>query len=307
VDHKEAIIRESLARLGQINWNRPIKRITGPDRNYRLRATFHVTTNGRLGFTQEKTNEVVPIPECASLVPELNEFIPYANSILERGIVEVHAVSGPAVAANFVFENGSIKALMRGGAPILHVGSYKYKLNADSFFQANRFLLSPFIEEVITQAGPAPEHVLELYSGTGFFSVPLARVSTEVIGVEGSNSAVRYGHENAKLNNVWNLRFMTGEVAATLKAAEVHPDVVVLDPPRAGCGVSSVKDIARLAPRRIVYVSCNPSTFAREAQTLIGSGYGLTHLTLIDQFPNTYHIEMVAGFDRKNGDSEQFP
>ncbi len=297
VDHKEAIIRESLERIGHLGWTGPIKRILGPDRNYRLRATFQVV-NGRVGFAMEKTNDVVPITECASLVPELNDFIPYANSILERGITEVHAVSGPAIAANFVFEDGHVKRILRGDSPVFQVDGTQYRLSADSFFQPNRFLLVPLINEVISQVGPSAKHVLELYAGTGFFSLPLARISTEVISVEENNKAVRYGRENVQMNKVSNLRFVVGDVIATLKAADSRPDVVVLDPPRAGCGVIGAQQIARLKPRRIVYVSCNPSTFAREARTFVSAGYELKQVTLIDQFPNTYHSEMVGQFDR---------
>jgi 23S rRNA (uracil1939-C5)-methyltransferase len=177
----------------------------------------------------------------------------------------------------------------------------QYKLSADSFFQANRFLLSSFIDEVIRQVGPSAGHVLELYAGTGFFSIPLARVSAEVISVEANNAAVRHGRENARLNGVWNLRFAVGAVTATLHGSDVRPDVVVLDPPRAGSGVNNTRNIAKMMARRVVYVSCNPSTFAREAQVLVESGYALKQVTLIDQFPNTYHIEMVGQFDRVVG------
>jgi 23S rRNA (uracil1939-C5)-methyltransferase len=122
-----------------------------------------------------------------------------------------------------------------------------------------------------------------------------------VIAIEGANGAVRYGRENARMNGVSNLRFLAGDVSATLRGADVQPDVVVLDPPRAGCGVNNAREIARLKPRRIVYASCNPSTFAREAALFVESGYGLKQVTLVDQFPHTYHIELVGQFDRVVG------
>ena len=87
------------------------------------------------------------------------------------------------------------------------------------------------------------------------------------------------------------------DVDSALKNADVHPDVVVLNPPRAGCGVGVASQVAGLKANRLVYVSCNPTTFAREAALLVGNGYRLTRLTLIDQFPNTYHIESVALFE----------
>jgi 23S rRNA (uracil1939-C5)-methyltransferase len=240
---------------------------------------------------QEKTNTVVPIRECASLVPELNEFIRTANP---AGAREVHVVSAPAIAASFVFDDGTIQ---RQGRATIHVEKIQYRISPETFFQANRFLLAPFINEVLQQAGPSPKHVLELYSGVGFFSVPLSQIATEVIGVEGSRGALRQARENARVNERWNLKFFEGQVDATLRSADVKPDVVVLDPPRAGCGVKAAERVTELGCHRIVYVSCNPSTFAREAAVFLACGYDLQRLTLIDQFPNTYHIEMAGLFE----------
>jgi 23S rRNA (uracil1939-C5)-methyltransferase len=172
-----------------------------------------------------------------------------------------------------------------------------YRVAADTFLQANRFLLEPFITEVVEQAGPSPHHILELYAGAGFFSIPLARAADEVIAVESNRAAVRQARENASANQAWQLRIVEGQADATLRAPELKPDVVVLDPPRAGCGVKTAQGIAQLRPKRIVYVSCNPTTFAREAAVFSRHGYDLRRLTMIDQFPNTYHIETVASFE----------
>jgi 23S rRNA (uracil1939-C5)-methyltransferase len=285
VDYKEAIVRESLKRLGRLEWTGEIRRITGPDRNYRLRATFHVF-QGRLGFVNG------PITECASLVPELNRFIPTVDA---AGAREVHALSAPEVVASFIDNEGVVT---RSGHSTIHVNGLHYRVTADTFFQANRFLLAPFINEVLQQAGPSPGRVLELYAGAGFFSIPLARAASEVIAIECSGPSVRQARENALLNEVTDLRFVESEVEASLRASQLEPDVVVLDPPRAGCGVATAERIADLRPETIVYISCNPTTFAREAAVFVGRGYALRRLTLIDQFPNTYHIETVAGFGR---------
>src|SRR3989442_12087442 len=289
VDYKEAIIRETFRRVGHFDWNETIHRLIGPDRNYRLRATFHVT-NGRLGFMRENTNVVVPIREWASLVPELSEFIGSAD-VDASPAREVHAVSSPEVVASFVLNDGSIQ---RSGRATIQVDEIHYRLTADTFFQANRFLLSAMIHEVLQQAGPSPGNLLELYAGAGFFSIPLARVAKEVIAIESDPSAVRQARENATANKTWQLRFVEGQADATLRESDLKPDVVVLDPPRAGCGVKTAEQIALLKPRRIVYISCNPSTFAREAAVLVKQNYALTRLALIDQFPNTYHIETVG-------------
>jgi len=279
VDYKEAIIRESLKRVGHIDWNGEIHRITGPDRNYRLRATFHVF-DGRLGFVNG------PIRDCASLVPELNQFISTVNA---GTATEVDALSAPEVAASFLMPNGSIE---RSKRVTIQVQDIHYRVTADTFFQANRFLLAPFINEVVENAGTG--NVLELYSGAGFFSIPLARAAREVIAIESDRAAIRQARETAEANKTGSIRFVEGQVDATIQTSDLKPEVVVLDPPRAGCGLKTAERIAALKPKRVVYVSCNPATFAREA-----SKFGvLKKLTLIDQFPNTYHIELVGVFAR---------
>jgi 23S rRNA (uracil1939-C5)-methyltransferase len=293
LDYKEAILRETFRRIGHFDWNGTIHRLTGPDRNYRLRATFHVT-NGRLGFMRENTNTVVAIRECASLVTELNQFIGSADAGAAGAAREVHAVSAPEVVASFVLNDGTIQ---RSGRATIQVGEIHYRLTADTFFQANRFLLSAMINEVLEQAGPSPGNVLELYAGVGFFSIPLARIAKEVIAIESNRMAVRLSQENSRMNQAWQLRAVEGQVDATLHSPDLRPNVVVLDPPRSGCGEQTAAQIAALRPDRIVYVSCNPATFAREAATFKAKGYELGRVALVDQFPNTFHIELVASFE----------
>jgi 23S rRNA (uracil1939-C5)-methyltransferase len=159
------------------------------------------------------------------------------------------------------------------------------------------------INEVLQQAGSSPGNVLDLYAGVGFFSIPMAHVAKEVIAIESSRTAVRLAEESArmnqKLNQTWQLRPVEGQVDATLRGAGLRPNVVIVDPPRAGCGVETANLIAELKPNRIIYVSCNPATFAREAAVLGAKDYELRRLTMVDPFPNTYHIESIASFELK--------
>jgi 23S rRNA (uracil1939-C5)-methyltransferase len=290
---KEDVLRETLQRTGHIQWEKPIKILRGPDLHYRLRATFHVR-NRQLGFVRERSNLVVPIQECLSLTQELNEFIPKGNQLLKGfgDIQEVNAVCGPPVLASF---DGRLTA---NENPQIRVNDCVFEMHPDAFFQSNRFLLAGFMNEVLDQVGSKPRHVLDLFCGSGFFSIPIARRATEVLGVESGRIAVRQGKLNAKLNEVSNVTFVGGDVEDAMKDANVKPDVVLLNPPRTGCGKETARRVAKLGAERIVYVSCNPSTFAREAAVLKENGYELDQLTMIDQFPNTYHIELVAGFRR---------
>jgi 23S rRNA (uracil1939-C5)-methyltransferase len=156
-------------------------------------------------------------------------------------------------------------------------------------------LLDEFLNAVLDQAG-SPEYVLDLFCGSGFFSIPVARRAREVLGVESNPAAIRQGRANARLNSVSNVRYFKGNVENTLQGADLRPDLVLLNPPRVGCGRKAARQIATLKAKRVVYVSCNPSTFAREAPAFIGEGYEMERLTLLDQFPNTYHIELIAAF-----------
>ena len=292
---KEGIVRETLRRAGRILWEEPIRVVSGPDRNYRLRASFHVRDH-RLGFVEEGGHTVVPISECAALTPELNAFIPEGNKVLgsaEMGHVrEVHAISGPPVLAVF-----GRKRVGRGPVRI-SVNEFVFDLDPEAFFQSNRHLLGDFIHEV-TAAASGSQHILDLFCGSGFFTIPLARAAQEVLGVEWSRAALRQGKLNAKLNNVSNIEFFEGHVEDTLrKSSALRPDLVVMNPPRAGCGRDVAGQIARLKASRLLYVSCNPSTFAREVSVFVAEGYTLKQIVLIDQFPNTYHIEMTAVFEK---------
>ena len=287
VEYKEAILRETLHRTGKIDWDKPIPRITGADRNYRLRASFHVRDR-RLGFVRERSSVIVPIDECSALVPQINDWIPEANKLIVNE-TEVHAVAGSTVAST----------LAPAVNPVVTVNGFTFELHPEAFFQSNRFLLDVFMSEVLDQAGSNPKYVLDLYCGSGFFSIPLAKRSTEVIGIETNRAAVKQAKKNAKLNDVGNAEFYEGNVETTLKEADIHPDLVLLNPPRTGCGKETAARIAELHAARVVYVSCNPSTFAREAAAFFSNGYTLERITLIDQFPNTYHIEMAAQFALK--------
>ncbi len=296
---KERIIRESLGRLGKIDWDGPMGRITGPEREYRLRATFHVEDR-RLGFIGETSNQIVPVKSCAALMPALNEFIAEANEALGKqglkGAEEVRVVASPEtgkVAASF--RRGRQRATWGHHDPITKVKGIEYRLSPNSFFQANRFLLANLVSEVL-KASASDRLVLDLFSGSAFFSLPLARAFPEVLGVD--RRSTRIAEWNAHRNRIENVKFVKSSAWAFIAKAKIQPDLVILDPPRTGAGKGIVKSVATLGPQRVVYISCNPTTFAPEARLFIDRGYKLSTLKFVDQFPNTYHIETVALFER---------
>jgi 23S rRNA (uracil1939-C5)-methyltransferase len=205
---------------------------------------------------------------------------------------EVHAVSGPPVVASFGREQ------IGEGPARVKVKDWVFDLHPLAFFQSNRYLLDDFIETVLKHCSGA-KRVLDLFCGSGFFSIPLAAQGTQVLGVETSRFAVKQARTNARLNGVSDVEFFESAVEESLRdSPDVRPDLILLNPPRAGAGREVAKRVAGLKAERIVYVSCNPSTLGREAAVLSAEGYALRSLTLIDQFPNTYHIETLALFER---------
>ena len=296
---KQEIFLESLTRLGKIEWSEPIGRIHGPEREYRLRASFHVSDR-RLGFMKEGTNDVVAIDRCAALMTELNNFISEASKALSQsgldGTDTVRAVASPEtgeVAATFL--RGRERARWTERNPTTSVGGMEFRLNPDSFFQPNRFLLGQFLSAVVDAAG-SPGITLDLFCGSGFFSLPLAKLSSRLVGVD--RRSIRTAEWNARRNRIANAEFIKASAWAFLANSDIRPDLVVMDPPRSGAGRNIVKRVAGLRPKRVVYVSCNPTTFAPEARLLLEAGYALRSITFIDQFPNSHHIETIGLFQR---------
>jgi 23S rRNA (uracil1939-C5)-methyltransferase len=174
-----------------------------------------------------------------------------------------------------------------------------YRVSYGSFFQVNRFLVRPLVDAVtadavIGEAAPG-ETAIDLYAGAGLFSVPLAGRFQKVIAVESGNSAARDLAFNATRAGA-AIEVRAESADAFLNSWLETPDFVVADPPRTGLGKSVVARLCELKPRAITVVACDPSTLARDAQALTAGGYRLDGLTLIDLFPQTYHIETLARF-----------
>ncbi len=179
----------------------------------------------------------------------------------------------------------------------------RFRVRPNAFLQTNTAMAEVLYSLALEYAGlTGEETVFDLYCGTGTIGLSMAREALTVWGVEVSEESVACAIENAELNGITNTAFFAGEVADSIE--ELHeragkPDVVVVDPPRAGLSAKALRRIARLEPARIVYVSCNPTTLAGNAKELVGEhGYRLERARPVDMFPHTPHIETVALFVR---------
>lgn len=174
------------------------------------------------------------------------------------------------------------------------IGEFEFEISANSFFQTNTRSAECLYKIVKDYADlTTQETVVDLYSGTGAIAIYLSGSAKKVIGMEIAESAVNDAMNNCRLNGVSNCSFILGDIKEGLKTFTSRPDVMIIDPPRAGMHKDVVRRIIDMAPERIVYVSCNPSTMARDLD-MLKDNYAVLEVQPVDMFPHTYHIESVA-------------
>jgi 23S rRNA (uracil1939-C5)-methyltransferase len=203
---------------------------------------------------------------------------------------------------NVIMSNSN--AVLWGRDSIIEkIGGLSFKISANSFFQVNPVQIQVLYGKAVEYAGLSwKEIVLDAYCGVGSLTLFLAKKARQVYGIEVVAEAIADARENARLNGIENVEFMTGtieKILPNLVRRNMVFDVAVLDPPRSGCEEVVLKSLARSRVKRIVYVSCNPGTLARDLKILDELGYKTYEIQPVDMFPHTYHIECVARIERK--------
>jgi len=321
---KAAVVGDQLARLGRlpdVPVKRPIPSVS--PWHYRNHIQFSVGDDGRLGFVATGGRRVETVEVCHLLHPLLEELFAaldlelpgLARLSLRAGIntgdqmviFETHDDLPPALESDVPV---SCVLLLSDGTPVNLIGNNyvtevvagrRFHISATSFFQVNTAAAEELVRVVGEYLAPAGDEVLlDAYCGVGTFALSLADKVGQVIGIEENAGAVA----DARLNvaELANVEFMEGRVEALLPQLDRPIDLAVLDPPRQGCRPEALAALIELAPRRIVYVSCDPATLARDARKLADVGYRLLEVQPVDMFPQTYHIESVAMFEK----SERF-
>jgi 23S rRNA (uracil1939-C5)-methyltransferase len=191
--------------------------------------------------------------------------------------------------------------LLLAGSPVLkdRIGRFEFEISANSFFQTNTRGAARLYDTAKAYARlTGSETVLDLYCGTGTIGIGLSDAAKEVIGIEIIESAVADGDRNCRMNGITNCRFILGDIKDALAGVEAVPEVLVIDPPRVGMHKDVVTQVLKMAPKRIVYVSCNPATLARDL-AMLGEKYHPVEVQPVDMFPHTFHIESVARLEKK--------
>lgn len=286
-----------------------------------------------VGFRAEASQDIVAIDECLVLVQPLQAIFRHLPTVLRSlskpqalGHVELFSGTAQAVLVRHVAplpaedlarleafcKQADAQLWLQGDgepAPVeagqtlgfaLEPWGLELAWRPGDFVQVNAQVNTLMIEQALAWLAPQPEdRVLDLFCGLGNFALPLARRAREVVAVEGVQAMVERAEANARSNNVHNARFFQADLSQPLAGAGWAAEgfsAVLLDPPRDGA-FEVVQDIARLKAKRLVYVSCNPATLARDAQVLVGQGYRLTRAGILDMFPQTAHVEAMALFE----------
>ncbi len=333
---KTAIVRDALRRIARLG-DGQLPRIgwIGSPRNYRLRNTLHVDTRGRVGFFAPRSNDVSPLETCEIVSKALLERVPAmraafaeAASAGELATLEgvegspllgrfrpaapvsdparlVRSLLGPFDGIEVVGPDGKTADSVGPSSITVDAGGAVFRVSAGSFFQGNRFLLAPFLDEVrrfLALCGLEPrERAVDLYAGGGFLTRPLLERGLATASVETERSS--------SLDLASNLAAWAAEGLPRGEAVRARAEAflarergpvaaVVLDPPRAGLSREVRRALLRLLPRSILLVSCEPSTLARDIADL-KSSYDLREMTLIDLFPGTHHVETLVLLKRE--------
>lgn len=273
LEAKQRILSESMRRIGKFDVvTLPEVRIHPSPLNYRLRSRLH-RDGDAVGFYAMRSNRVVPLArECEVVGVETARVAPEGESWEVDG------------------------TLLTGEQDLtLTVDAFTYKLHTRAFFQVNRHLLATMLRLVAAHAAKTVnrQHAVDLYAGVGFFTLPMAKLFDRVTMIEGSPLSARY----ARMNVPWNVKVVEAPVEQHITRLG-KANFTFLDPPRAGARQEVIATVAERTQERITYLSCDPVTFARDANRIVAAGWRIASLDVLDLFPNTHHVETLASFER---------
>lgn len=309
VAQKVEIVREVMQRIGKFSLPETVATLSGEPLAYRNRSQFHLD-GPRIGYLAAGSHTLVPVDECPISAAPINRALDVLRKSVKdrrwpRFLKEIELfTNGERVMVNVLDTEGG-RRVARGFFDWLNeripgaadgfldyaTAHGTFRVSHGSFFQVNRFLLDGLVDVALRDL--EGDSAVDLYAGVGLFTMPLAAKFKRVSAVETNALAVRDLTHNAEQRGI-EIDGHRSQAEQYLESLTDTPDVVVADPPRSGLGKTAVKQLARLSPQRIVIVSCDPSTLARDLAPLLASGYAIDEFTVVDMFPRTQHIECVV-------------
>ena len=300
---KTEVVREQLRRIGGFE-DPPLREMIGMAHpwGYRNHMRFTVRRDGEIGFMEHGTHRFLRIDDCAIALPEANRVLRDAQDRTmqtKQLTVRVGEGTGDVLVQPKLRWRPGRRGNTRSGQPFYHeqLRGARYRVSSPAFFQVNSRQAERLIELVVARArAVAPRLVVDAYGGVGTFAVALAQVVPDVVTIE--ESAAAGDDAEANLAPYPNVRRVVGTVEERLPNLRPSPDVVVVDPPRVGLQPSVIETVIDSEVRRVVYVSCDPATLARDLRRFADGGFAVTEVQPIDMFPHTQHIECITTLDR---------
>jgi len=318
---KAEILRDQLQRIGKIV-DPPVKPISASplEWNYRNHMQFHLTAEGKLGFVNSKGNSTFPIEECHLPEVGINSFWPELQFDSNKDFERVSVREGREEELMVVLESEKLEAPeieIEADVSVIHlfdehpvviagrdyfvinILETDFRVSATSFFQVNTKMAEKMVEHLLAKLPVTSETtLLDVYCGVGLFSRFFAPKCKLVIGIESSQSACEDFAVNLdEFDNVELYEGAAEEILPGLAGRFDSSAYMIVDPPRAGIEKHVLDALISIKPKVVAYVSCDPSTLARDAARLINGGYRLVEVTPFDLFPQTYHIESISIFE----------
>jgi 23S rRNA (uracil1939-C5)-methyltransferase len=321
---KKAIVADCLMRIGKLHHIDPLSPVASPlEIRYRTRAALKIS-GGRspgIGFFQKQTHSVVVVPDCLLIEHGLTQALLVCCELLKKnsriaadytGLELLAVASSPLVLGLWHGRTLNIKmkfavqtatGMVENQYPPMSetVADLVFLRDTENFYQVNRLQNQAMIKKVLEFLAPvAGGDVLDLFCGCGNFSLFLAKNNARVTGIDSNKACILEARSNARMNGIAGARFLTGTIEK-LTAGDLASryDGVLINPPRTGCEARTLHLIVQRKPSIIVYVSCNPSTLARDLRLLSDAGYAVDEVQPFDMFPQTYHIETVVKLSRQ--------
>jgi 23S rRNA (uracil1939-C5)-methyltransferase len=336
---KQEILLDTMKKIGGLEPMRLLPILPSPQTDhYRLRTQFNVRMKDnrqRIGFFRQGSYDLIEVENAFLIHPVINRALKNIRALSDKlpPLTELHINASPSGEVHLLlfceqqpfmplepfFSDlqktspevigmtgfaGRQKAFALGRNQLtLDVEGMTFKATEGNFFQVNWEQNRNMVRTVLDfTALTGSETVLDLYCGIGNFSLPLAKKARTVIGIESGYSAIEDATANAERNGIANTEFIADDLQKGLKALiqrKLRADVIVLDPPRAGATLKTLERVLAFVPQKIIYVSCNPATLARDLKFFHLFGFRLERLQPVDMFPYTYHIECVAEMVRE--------
>lgn len=293
---KKEIFIDCLKRIGKLESLPEPETYASTEFNYRIRAQIKVDQNGVCGFYRKKTNDIVAIEHCPLLCDQINELLKTISSKPEHipgGNLKV--LSGD----NGLASDPLLPSITKRET-LVKVGGKTFEVSGGSFFQSNRFLL----EKLGNWARPVVggDFCVDLFGGTGFFSIMLSDNFHRGLLIESVETQVETARKNYVSNGISSFTALHCFAEQIQVVIPARPDLLIIDPPRHGLTKKASEGVRRVGAEKILYVSCNPSTQARDIFFLTKQcGYTVEKMALFDMYPNTYHLETAVLLRRGRG------